>query len=163
MEYRSVPGFPRYLVSDTGVVLNNEAGVLLKGKKGRYGHLQVKLRATRGAKPRWFGVHQLVLLAFVGPPPEDHEVRHRDGVSSNNCMSNLTYGTVLENQQDRKIHGTAPVGAANGRAKLDEPKVRAIRVALDRGLNQYDIAAAYGIGQAAVSRIKRGAAWGHAL
>lgn len=163
MEYRTVPGFPAYLVSDTGVVLNNDAGVFLKGKTGRYGHVSVGLRASRGGKRRWFGVHQLVLLAFVGPPPEGHEVRHRDGVSSNNRLSNLTYGTVLENQQDRKVHGTAPVGASNGRAKLDESKVRAIRTALERGLNQYDIAAVYGIGQAAVSRIKRGAAWSHVL
>lgn len=161
MEYRSVPGFPRYLVSDTGVVLNNEAGVFLKGKTGRYGHIQVKLRATRGAKPRWFGAHQLVLLAFVGPPPEGHEVRHRDGVSSNNFLMNLTYGTGLENQQDRRIHGTAPIGAANGRAKLDESKVRAIRTALGRGLNQYDIAAAYGISQSVVSKIHRRESWRH--
>lgn len=161
MEYRTVPGFERYLVSNTGLVLNNEAGVFLKGKRGRYGHVQVKLRANPGAKPRWFGVHQLVLLAFVGPPPEGHEVRHRDGVSSNNQLANLTYGTARENQHDRKAHGTAPAGTANGRAKLDEAKVRAIRVALSRGLNQYQIAAAYGIGQAAVSRIHRRVAWSH--
>lgn len=161
MNYRTVPGFPRYLVSDTGVVLNNEAGAFLRGRVGPYGHRQVKLRATRGAKPRVFGVHQLVLMAFVGPPPDGYETRHLDGAASNNHLANLVYGTVLENQRDRKTHGTAPIGTANGRAKLDPVRVRAIRSALSRGLNQYDIAAAYGVGQAAISRIKRGAAWSH--
>lgn len=43
---------------------------------------------------------------FVGPPPPGLEVRHLDGVSHNNLLSNLVYGTHLENMRDRLIHGT---------------------------------------------------------
>ncbi len=51
-------------------------------------------------------VHQLVLLAFVGPRPEGMEIRHLDGDPINNVLSNLVYGTHSENMFDRVRHGT---------------------------------------------------------
>ena len=52
-------------------------------------------------------VHQLVAEAFHGPRPDGMEVRHLDGVRTNNVPSNLAYGTHLENIQDTVRHGTA--------------------------------------------------------
>lgn len=45
-------------------------------------------------------VHSLVLEAFVGPAPEGHECLHGDGGASNNCLSNLRWGTRSENNVD---------------------------------------------------------------
>jgi NUMOD4 motif/HNH endonuclease len=39
------------------------------------------------------GIHQLVLLAFCGPCPPKHEVRHLDNVKRNNALYNICYGT----------------------------------------------------------------------
>lgn len=67
------------------------------------GYLQVSL---------WFGgverkrmVHRLVMEAFVGPCPEEHEVCHGDGDPKNNCIENLRYGTHSENMFDKVKHG----------------------------------------------------------
>ena len=46
-------------------------------------------------------VHRLVLEAFVGPCPEGMERLHWDDVPSNNHLSNLRYGTKLENAADK--------------------------------------------------------------
>jgi hypothetical protein len=60
---------------------------------------------SNGRQESWF-VHQLVAAAFLGPRPDGLEVRHLDGDPLNNAVSNLAYGTRLENIQDKKRHGT---------------------------------------------------------
>lgn len=49
-------------------------------------------------------VHHIVLTTFVGPCPEGLECRHLDGVKTNCRLSNLAWGTVTENAEDRKKH-----------------------------------------------------------
>ena len=53
-----------------------------------------------------FYVHRLVMLSFAGPLPAGMETRHLDGDPTNNCLSNLAYGTHAENKLDRARHGT---------------------------------------------------------
>lgn len=66
-------------------------------------HLAVTLQRD---KRRWHvKVHQLVLLAFVGPCPEGMEVLHWDDNPRNNHLSNLRYGTRQENIEDAKRNG----------------------------------------------------------
>lgn len=63
-------------------------------------------------------VHELVLLAFVGPRPSDeYEVLHGNGERSDNRLDNLRWGTVLENAADRDRHGRVYRGADHWRAK----------------------------------------------
>lgn len=68
------------------------------------GHLTVCL-ARAGF--RWTTqVHRIVMRAFAGPRPEGLEVRHLDGDPTNNGLTNLAYGTPLENASDQRLHGT---------------------------------------------------------
>lgn len=57
---------------------------------------------------RMVGTHTLVLNAFVGPPPAEHECCHENGDSSDNRLGNLYWGTKSENQLDRVRHGHHP-------------------------------------------------------
>lgn len=59
----------------------------------------------KGGKGVTRGVHQLVMLAFVGPPPRGMEVCHNNGDKANNCLTNLRYDTKSANQIDRVKHG----------------------------------------------------------
>lgn len=47
-------------------------------------------------------VHRAVLLTFRGPCPEGEECLHLDDIPFNNYLSNLKYGTHLENMQMAK-------------------------------------------------------------
>lgn len=55
---------------------------------------------------RKIGVHQAVLLTFVGKCPEGMEVCHEDGNAHNNKLENLRYDTHTNNELDKIKHGT---------------------------------------------------------
>lgn len=110
-----IPGYEdAYEVSDLGRVRSVDRWI--EAKDGRRWPMRGKLRATYlwgkgnyvtvtiNHRPRT--VHTLVMHAFVGPPPEGSEVRHLDGDSTNCRLSNLAYGTPLENADDMRRHGT---------------------------------------------------------
>ena len=80
-------------------------GRLIKKFFSKNGYDCVKLAFRGNTKTTY--IHELVLKAFVGPRPitvERGEIRHLDGDKKNNCLSNLRYGTILENAADRKLH-----------------------------------------------------------
>jgi hypothetical protein len=107
-EWREVPGYGgKYLVGSDGSVVS------LKGKSPRVlaasptskGYLAVSLSGPGGRVTR--SVHRLVASVFLA---QSHfmgaEVRHLDGVKTNNSVGNLKWGTAKENAQDRIVHGT---------------------------------------------------------
>ena len=54
----------------------------------------------------WFGyifLHQAVLYAWVGPPPEGYECDHLNGITTDNRLENLEWVTPAENQRRAKI------------------------------------------------------------
>lgn len=71
--------------------------LLVLTEVGNYAY--VSLRDVEGNNFRW-GVHRFVMLAFHGPPPDDHIICHRNDVGTDNRLENLYYGTWKENRQD---------------------------------------------------------------
>ncbi len=93
--WAEVPGFPGYRVSDTGVVVG-PAGKPLRPTKcspprgARFTYLKVGIYRQR--KRHWFFVQRLVLLAFVGPPPDDKpDAGHRNHDAHDNRLANLEW------------------------------------------------------------------------
>ena len=78
---------------------------------------------------KFYLIHRLVLLAFVGPCPPGQECRHLDGSRTNNQIHNLSWGTCTENAQDRVKHrsDSIPKGNKHYRSKFTESHIRAIR------------------------------------
>jgi len=73
-------------------------------------------------------VHALVLTAFAGACPKGCQCRHfPDSDRSNNCLSNLQWGSAKENASDRDIHGNTPRGKTCGKSKLTEAAIEDIR------------------------------------
>lgn len=106
-------------------------------------------------------VHRLVLLAFVGPPPDGHEAMHLDGDRQNNHLSNLAWGTKKENSSHKVRHGTSQIGERNGQATLTADLVRQIRWGCATGLKGSEIAANFGVGYGAVMAVITGKTWRH--
>jgi len=111
-EWRTIPGYPDYEVSNQGRVRRRTAshqlpaGYVLTHVTSRDGYLQVNLWKDGAVGKKM--VHRLVLLAFIGACPEGQESRHfPDPDKSNNRLSNLRYGTPQENYQDKLSLGEA--------------------------------------------------------
>lgn len=171
--WEPVPGFSNYEISSQGrlrvldrhmLTSNGQTrfykGGLIAPCRNQHGHLKVMLVRTAGRKePRY--LHQLVMLAFVGPCPANHEVAHCDGNPSNNALSNLRYATPAENNADKQMHGTQPHGETHPQARLSENTVREILLRLSAGEKATAIAARFGVHKSTVGAIKRGRSWAH--
>lgn len=66
-------------------------GRVLKPQLKPDGHLHTRL--TKNKKTTTYLIHRLMLEAFVGPCPLNMVSRHLDGNGTNNCLSNVIYGT----------------------------------------------------------------------
>lgn len=74
--------------------------------------------------------YRLVAEAFLGPPPAaDYEVAHRGGSKLSAYWRDLRWSTRVDNHADRVLHGTAPKGRKNGRAKLTDAQALEARKA----------------------------------
>jgi hypothetical protein len=122
-EWRKIPGLPdRYEVSNFGGL---RSWVGAGGKRHERPRKKQIYRAgpSRGIAMFYVGkttagkkihkalsVGRCVLLAFVGPPPDNKPFcLHRDDNRLNNRIGNLRWGTQLENILDAQINGLVPI------------------------------------------------------
>lgn len=153
-EWRPVPTHPGYFANARGQLLGPR-GRVLKPMAAQKGHLYVLVPPPR--RPRKLFVHRAVLLAHVGPPNDPAmECRHLDGNPGNNSLSNLAWGTKVENMRDKARHGTERRGEAKPGARLTVDEAHAIR---EDSRSSRTVAAAYGVSHTTVISIRRGLLW----
>lgn len=107
-EWRPVPAHSGYEVSNTGRVRSIDRIVRVKGRgkralKGRVlkqGTMPAGYRYVRGVGGT-FLVHRAAALAFLPPRDGAECVDHIDGDKANNCIENLRWATMAENQANR--------------------------------------------------------------
>lgn len=120
--WTTVPGFEgSYEVSTCGRVRSLDRTVTYRNRWGTTSTHHLRGRILRPAtKPPGYQsvapshdatqhsvrVHDLVLTAFVGPPPVGHEACHWDRDPGNNHLSNLRWDTRSSNIYDQVRHGT---------------------------------------------------------
>jgi HNH endonuclease/NUMOD4 motif len=166
-EWRDIPGWSDYQVSNIGRVRRRvarhcaPAGLVRVGYPGDFGHLRLTLRDQDGRRKN-FGIHRLVLLAFVGPPPTPkHEPAHWNGNPSDNTLGNLRWATPAENQADKVRHGTSNRGERQHMALLTADQVQQIRRDYAAGYSQAAIGKVYGVSRTCVLAITSGRSWAH--
>lgn len=166
-EWRAIPGWPEYSVSEDGNVCR-----VMRGPGARPGHVlkpwlnrqtqYLFVGLWRDNRGRGIPVHRLVALAFLGQPPsEDHVVAHCDGSRDNNQPWNLRWATQKENVADTVLHGTHNRGARNGQAKLDDNAVLRILGMAAQGIPRRELAQAFGVRRQAIDDIINGRRWKH--
>lgn len=92
--------------------------------KGYYLHVCL----CNGSWQKNFKIHRLVAEAFIANPENKSDVNHKDGVKTNNIVSNLEWTTRSENCQHSCDTGLLVnvKGHEHGRQKLTEEQVRFI-------------------------------------
>lgn len=145
---KRISDYPDYLICEDGDIYSIRSGIFMKvSKRNHKGYDRVHIRDKFNNRHS-IDVHQLVLMAFVGPKPEGYVCRHLDGNPHNNNLENLCWGTQKENSQDAIKHGTAVClrhGEKASASKLTLNDVRNIRKLRSEGLKLREIAEKYSI------------------
>lgn len=161
VEFRAIPEYPGYLAGSDGSIWTTHYRRRLKQcvfpSKKRY--LRVCMRVD--GKTKTPSVHGLVLAAFSGPRPENHECRHLNGDWSDNRPENLAWGTRQENSDDKERHGTYPRGERNGMANLSEEQVIQIRERRSNGEKAASLAREFGTSRQYIQSIIHRRRWRH--
>ena len=164
-QFKQVPGFPDYYVSATGDIVSCRRfskWKVLKLGVGTTGYYTVNLYDPAGV-PHVKKVHQLVMLAWVGPKPPGHCVNHKDGNKLNNSVSNLEYATFRENLAHAFNTGLRVMrrGVEHRSCKLTEAQVLRIRHVCKQGVSQTQLAQALGVNSSAISDVVNRKTWRH--
>jgi hypothetical protein len=104
-------------------------------------------------------VHKLVAEAFIGPCPPRHQVRHLNGICTDNRVANLCYGTCSENQADKERHGRVPKGEKHKQHRLTEAQVAEVRLLLAQGFTKSAIGLRFGVSSTTIYWISSGRNW----
>ena len=110
-EWKTLPDYPNYRVSNFGRVMSFNFGVWKirklksinkgKGSPTRYWGFNVSLgRSTGKYRCKTLKIHQEVAKLFVGPCPPGMLTIHKDTDLNNNRWDNLEYGTQSKNVSD---------------------------------------------------------------
>lgn len=99
-----VRSLDRMVSTSNGTGLRPCQGRVLSTQK-RDGNGYVQHTLSDGTRKRPATAHVLVLEAFIGPRPDGNIIRHLDGNSLNNTLSNLRWGTQAANVADTIRHG----------------------------------------------------------
>lgn len=130
--WRAIPGFADYEISNKGRVRSwkpyrNNAPIptqpTLLITRILFGYVTVGLRFNNKQYNR--KISRLVLMAWR--PSGAGICRHLNGISTDNRLVNLKWGTYAQNVADSKRHGTFPKGTKVHNAKLTEDQVRYIK------------------------------------
>ena len=168
-----------YSVSNLGRVRrdiaarNTYAGRVLKSGLDLDGYVLVYLHVD-GRRLPTTRVHQLVVAAFLGPPPtpQHTQVNHLDGNKTNNRVSNLEWQTPAGNNRHARAIGLIPPrrwnsfvpaprrGETNSFAKLTETDVRFIRTHGHK-LSGAALAEIFGVSETTISQVRNGWVWRH--
>lgn len=163
-EWRDIPGYEgKYQASSLGHICSLTRKITQISRWGTSFTREIKGRILRPActkdNPHLYvvlghgqngsQVHQLVARTFLGPQPQNTDVRHLNGNPQDNRPENLMYGTRTENILDVFRQGKAW-------RKLTADQAQEIKQKLADGRKGCDLAKEYGVSQSIISAIKVG-------
>lgn len=162
---KQCPIEPRLFVSPFGriyQVREDSSGTVIRLMRpklngDKYHDITIQLNQKR----KIYKVHRLVAATFLGGDLPGMEVRHLDGIRTNNQVSNLAWGTAKENAADRDGHNRTARGERHGHSLLTEAQVIEMRELRRSGATMYELANRYQIGPRTVAGICSGKSWKH--
>lgn len=163
-EWRAIPGWPEYSVSNKGQVRRESAafgtrkGYVLKPMAMANGYTKVAL--SRGGRRREYTVHRLVASAFIDDPT-GMDVCHNDGDRTNNAVGNLRIDTRKGNMADQVRHGTRLRGESVKSNKHPEETMRALLTRIRAGERVCDLSAETLIPRRTLYALAKRRIWGH--
>lgn len=134
--------------------------LILKFTRLESGH--AKYGISCNGKGYAFLAARLVLLTFVGPPPDpSFEASHKDGNSANDFVENLLWESHAHNEQRKVGHGTALRGECVPWSKLQEQEVIELRRRFANGESIETFVKETGLARGTIFNAVTGRTWKH--
>jgi len=125
MLVKSIVNQDDYLIREDGEIFCIKQNRYLKQHLDSTGYFAVSYRYS---KSNWERVHRIVAQAFLDNPENKKMVNHKDGVKTNNHVSNLEWSTCYENNKHARDTGLNKLtGENHPYSKLTELDVYVIR------------------------------------
>ena len=168
--WKSVIGYEDlYEVSDLGNVRsldrfvpkerNPRKGKLLKPRVDVKGAGYRYINLSKNGVSKKVNVHILVLESFIGPRPfPEAHARHLDGKRDNPTLTNLVWGTQVENAQDKVIHGTHARGENSKKAVLNQEFVDWIK---ESNQTSIFLASIFDVASSTIRAVRIGQNWSY--
>jgi len=116
-----------YEITQDGEIFSYISNRWLKQSISHYGYKFVNLRGQPTL------VHRLVALSFIPNPENKPFVNHKNGIKTDNCVSNLEWVTNEENMKHAWKSGLMKSGVHHGQSKFTEEQVHSICQMLSGG------------------------------
>ena len=104
MNFTSIPGHPRYEISECGIVLDLKTGKCIASRVNNKGYSLCHIWLESGKRTSR-QIHVLLAIAFIPNPDNKPEVDHIDCNKSNNSLDNLRWASYQEQQWNKITKG----------------------------------------------------------
>lgn len=159
IKFYPIKGFPNCEISEDGIVRNKTTKHVKKATISMYGYQRVGLISEDG-KINQRHLHRLIAEAFIPNPNNLPFVNHKDGIKTNNKISNLEWIDCKGNIRHAIKTGLMnSVGTKNGNCRLTIPDVLRIKEMIKNKINRKHIARQMGVSHSLVMKIVRGILW----
>lgn len=171
---KDIPGYEGiYSVSTTGTIfsypkkwkcgintIRKHDGIVRKQTMDSRGYLQVDLRKNKKAH-RWL-VHHLVAMTFI-PRNGKECVNHKNGIKTNNDVSNLEWTSFKDNIIHAVRNGlrVGPIGEKHWGSRLKEKDILKIRSLFANGKKVKDISNIFGVSDSCIKHVINKRTWNH--
>lgn len=95
----TIKNHPDYLVNELGDVFSMKSGSLKKLKIQKYPNGYAFVTLSTNKIQNGYMIHRIVAEAFIPNPENKNTVNHKDGNKLNNCIENLEWATMGENNK----------------------------------------------------------------
>ena len=155
-----IESFDKYSVNEYGIVQNNTTGKIMTPELHYKGYHRVMLMRKH------YFCHRLCAIYYVPNPENKATVNHNDGIKLNNYYMNLSWMSILENNQHAIDNGLSKVnflpGSLHTNSKLTEDEVLYIRQS--KGIiPANELANKFNVALITIYKILDGSMWKHIL
>lgn len=152
-----------YRVTSGGDIYNIKTGRKLKPWIDKQGYYTIRLAGSKNLY-----VHRIVAQLFIPNPENKKEVNHKDGIKTNNSISNLEWLTRNQNIQHAYdigiMHGPLghknKIGTLHHNVKLTEAQVLEIRK-IGKNKTLKELSEVYKVSFKTISKILNRKRWKH--
>jgi hypothetical protein len=177
-EWKTIPEFNCYEVSNTGRLRNRLSLKEIKPIPNRSGYVQYGFRSVPGEKPHTKCLHRFFAIAFIPNPDNLPEVNHKDGVKSNNHIDNLEWVSKSRNKKHAFEIGLCEKARATSRNNInkinkgqcnhnskwsDVERLAVIQELRDNTGTLISIARKYGMSKSTISKVNNKQIWKHLI